>query len=86
MGNLFEGSDESRNDLSQLISTGLLCRLKLGRFEVMLDGFPGTEKILAQAQKRTMPAIVDMRGKYEETIEHIGKYAPVSIPAPRGRS
>jgi predicted nuclease with TOPRIM domain len=25
-------------------------------------------------------AIVDMRGKYEETMEFIGKYAPVSIP------
>jgi hypothetical protein len=23
---------------------------------------------------------VDMRGKYEETMEYIGKYAPVSIP------
>jgi len=23
---------------------------------------------------------VDMRGKYEQTMEHIGKYAPVSIP------
>jgi predicted nuclease with TOPRIM domain len=25
-------------------------------------------------------SIVDMRGKYEETMEFIGKYAPVSIP------
>ena len=23
---------------------------------------------------------IDMRGKYEETMEHIGKFAPVSIP------
>ena len=23
---------------------------------------------------------IDMRGKYEETMEYIGKYAPVSIP------
>jgi hypothetical protein len=23
---------------------------------------------------------LDMRGKYEETLEYIGKYAPVSIP------
>jgi hypothetical protein len=23
---------------------------------------------------------VDMRGKYEETMEYIGKYSPVSIP------
>jgi hypothetical protein len=47
---LFEGPNESRNDFSQFISTGFVCRLKFGRFEVMLDGVPGTDQILAQAQ------------------------------------
>jgi len=31
-------------------------------------------------KKQIDDAHVDMRGKYEETMEFIGKYAPVSIP------
>jgi len=71
------GSKEREKILPNVQALNILISEMSTRIEQLKNECP-TE--WTPQKKNIDEGTVDMRGKYEQTMEYIGKYAPVSIP------
>ena len=71
------GSAEKENVLPNIEDLHMLLEEMSDRVENLKTECPSD---WSPMKKEIEDGSIDMRGKYEETMEHIGKAAPVSIP------
>ncbi|MDX9788934.1 MAG: hypothetical protein RBT11_19325 [Desulfobacterales bacterium] len=71
------GSAEKERILQNVEDLHILLQEMTDRVEQLRTECPSD---WSPVKKQIEEGTINMRGKYEETIEYIGKYAPVSIP------